>query len=111
MLVGEIVFRMDNSVPFWPDNPSCRPEGGRLFFVVLYFCVVVVWIRACNLLICHCFSYSLNLYACVDATTLECCIVREFLCVVVGFLSGAFPCAVFLAGYRMGTARGAAPRR
>ena len=36
--------------------------------------------------------------------------VRSF-CVVVGFLLGAFHCAVFLAGDRMGTARCVAPTR
>ena len=36
---------------------------------------------------------------------------RCVVCVVVGFLSGAFHCAVFLAGGRMGTARCWAPAR
>jgi hypothetical protein len=72
----------------------------------------VVWsVVACSLLISHCISLAFKVYASTSHTTLEGVLRGRSFCVVVGFLSGAFLCAVFLAGDCMGTARCGAPTR
>jgi hypothetical protein len=101
---------MDSSVPVWPDNKSCRPKGSLDSVWCALFRFVVPVVIANSLLVYHCVLLSLKVYASTSRTTLE-SVAREEFCVVVGFLSGAFQCTVFLAGDRMGTARCGAPTR
>jgi hypothetical protein len=99
VLEGQTCFCMDSSVPVWPDNKSCQPEGFR-FVLRCALPLFVVWsVVVYSLLIYHCISLALKVYASTSHTTLEGVLRGRSFCVVVGVLLDAFHCAVFF-GWR-----------